>query len=258
MNDRSCLYYGHVMHHRLRPRAHRLRYRVYWLFLDLDEIEALSRRLWLFSYNKPNILSFFDRDHGDGSKTSIKLQIIRHLEAAGISGDGIKVQVLCMPRVMGYDFNPLTVYYCTHGDGELVAMIYEVNNTYGERHSYVVPAGNGDGDVRQRCEKGFYVSPFLGMKMSYRFRAKKPGGHIALGVGGYDDAGLIINTGLSGRRRALTDLGLARLLLTYPLLTLKVVASIYWHALVMWWQGFEIMAKPAPPENDITIIEKSK
>ena len=152
MTQASALYRGGVMHQRLRPRAHRLNYRVFWLLLDLAEIDELDRRLRWFSRNRFNLLSFHDRDHGDGSGAALRPQIEAFLGRAGIDiGEGA-VRLLTMPRVLGYVFNPISLYYCHQVDGRLAAMVYEVTSTFGVRHAYVIPVPETDqaaGLIRQ-------------------------------------------------------------------------------------------------------------
>lgn len=255
----SALYVGHVMHHRLRPKEHRLKHGVYWIMLDLDEASLLGKRLRLFSFNAGNLVSFRDSDHGDGSGRPLKKQIIGLLEGAGVTSEGVTVRILCMPRVFGYDFNPLSVYYCTDAQDRLVAMVYEVNNTFGERHTYVIPADRAGGEgVEQACDKQFYVSPFLEMDMSYRFRARSPGDTVSLTVQGYDADGPIIDTGLYGWRRPLTDGEIVKMLALLPLLTLKVIGAIHWHALKMWAKGFRLTSKPAAPDRLHTIVRSNR
>src|SRR5262249_48726005 len=130
----SAIYAGTVMHQRLRPRRHRLRYRVFSLLLDLDELDEVAARLRLLSRNRFNLFSFFDRDHGDGRREPLRMQIERRLAAAAIAPDGGAIRLLAMPRVLGYVFNPLSVYFCYRRTGVLAAVVYEVNNTFGERH----------------------------------------------------------------------------------------------------------------------------
>ncbi|HTO27933.1 MAG TPA: DUF1365 domain-containing protein, partial [Devosia sp.] len=146
----SGIYTGMVVHKRLRPRRHRLSYRVFSLLLDLDELPALSLR-WL-AVNRPGLLSFREADHGDGG--ALRPWVTARLAGAGIVADG-PVRLLCYPRMLGYVFNPLTVYFCHRQDESLAAVIYEVHNTHGERHAYVLPAG--EGTVRQSCAKAFFV-----------------------------------------------------------------------------------------------------
>ena len=172
---KSALYRGVVLHHRLRPKVHRLRYRLYWLLLDLDELPALHRSLRLFSFNRPNLLGFHERDHLDGSDTSLRTQIAAALAGANIPYDGGPIRVLCMPRALGSVFNPISVWFCHRKDESLAAMLYEVNNTFGERHSYLIPvAPDASGPIHQHCDKAFHVSPFMRMAMEYDFRVGIP------------------------------------------------------------------------------------
>ncbi|WP_045836350.1 DUF1365 domain-containing protein [Hyphomicrobium sp. 99] len=235
----SALYSGSVVHRRVRPVLHLLRYRVFWLLLDLGEIDKLSKTLWLFSRNRFNALSFYDRDYGDGGQASLYAQIQEHLRKANVSADG-KILLLSMPRILGYVFNPLSIYFCHDARGQLKAIVYEVHNTFGERHSYVIPVEGASGTINQRCEKAFYVSPFLGMDLRYAFSVVAPGERINVAIRGYDGSGLVIVTALSGSRRRLTDGALLAALLAFPFLTLKVMAAIHWHALRLYLKGLKV------------------
>src|ERR1700729_4075058 len=147
MRLRPTLSAGTVTHRRVRPRPHRLRYRVFWMLLDLDEIDRLPASLRLFSHNRFNALSFFDADHGDGSGRPLRDQVEDQLQAAGLATDGGAIRLLCMPRIFGYGFNPLSVYFCYRPDGLLAAVLYEVHNTFGERHGYLIRVEPGAGAV---------------------------------------------------------------------------------------------------------------
>src|SRR5262245_13953970 len=154
MTEPSCIYAGHVIHHRLRPRVHRLRYRVFWLLLDLDDIDHLAKKLRFFSRNRFNLFAFFERDFGDGTAVPLLTQAQTLLQRAGCQpGEVGTIKLLCMPRMLGYAFNPLSIYFCYRRDGALEAMIYEVHNTFGERHSYVIPGGGATSEVEQHCDK---------------------------------------------------------------------------------------------------------
>ena len=250
---KSALYTGAVMHHRLRPKEHRLRYSIFYLLLDLDEIDALANRLRLFSHNRFNLFSFHDRDHGEGTE-SPRDRIIRHLDQAGIETDG-PILLLTIPRILGYAFNPLSIYFCHNQQGDLSAIFYEVNNTFGQRHSYLIPVGDADeGTVTQHCDKRLYVSPFMAMGMDYRFRIGPPGENVALHITGSDDEGPLIVASFSGKRRPLRDGTLLRAFFSYPLLTLKVVAGIHWEALLLWAKGIRLHERPAPPHRPVTHV----
>lgn len=241
MMQSSGLYVGHVMHHRLRPRVHRLRYRVFWMLLDLDDIGGASARLRLFSRNRFNLFGFFDRDHGDGSAVPLRTQAEAMLRKAGCRPDRVAtIKLLCMPRIMGYSFNPLSVYFCYRQDGALEAVIYQVHNTFGERHSYAIPAFGATSKLEQSCNKDFFVSPFLGMDMSYTFQVSLPGASVSIAIHGKERGEPVIAASLSGKRQALTDAALLKAFVTHPLLTVKVVVAIHWHALRLVLKGFRI------------------
>jgi DUF1365 family protein len=229
----SALYTGWVMHRRLRPRAHRFRYRVFSLLLDLEELPDLSRRLWLFGWNRRALFSFHDSDHGDGRNLAAWLDA--QLAAAGISAPGPK-QVLCYPRILGYVFNPLSVWFCHDADGTLKAAIYEVHNTYGERHAYVLGC-DGAALERHACDKDFYVSPFLSQGCRYHFRTSPPGDRVSVAINEHEAGQPILSASFAGDRRPLSDGALLAMFLRYPLMTVKVVAAIHYEAVRLMLKG---------------------
>jgi DUF1365 family protein len=249
----SCLYESVVVHQRTRPVPHRLRYRIATLLLDLDELPALGKRLRMFGYNRPGAISFHERDHGDGAATGLRGWVEAQMRAAGLVPDGGPIRLLAMPRVLGHVFNPLSVFFCHRRDGGLAAILYEVNNTFGQRHSYLIPVAGADLPLRQSCDKAFYVSPFLPMQMRYRFRVEPPEELVSVGVYGDDAEGLLIAATLNGRRRALTDAALILTVLRMQLLAAKVVAGIHWEALKMWRKGLRLVRRPPPPPFPVTI-----
>jgi len=248
----SGLYPGIVSHTRLKPRRHSLRYRIFMLLLDLDELEALDRSLKLFSLKRLNLTGFDPRRHGDGSATPLKEQVEAQLAAAGIAHGG-PVRMLAMPRILGMGFNPLTVYFCHAADGALSAILYEVNNTFGERHSYLIPAEDRP-VVKQAASKGFYVSPFMDMDLSYAFRVRPPADQVQVLVDVDDAEGRVLATGFVAERQDLTDRNLARAWLTHPWMTVGVVGAIHWEALFIWLGGEKIRRRPAKPEWPVTVV----
>jgi DUF1365 family protein len=247
----AALYDGTVVHVRYRPVRHRLRYRLCWLLLDLD---AMPSRLRFFSRNRFNLISFHDSDHLDGSADP-RGQIEAAMSAAGLRPDGGPIRVLCMPRVLGHAFNPISVFFCHGRDGALRALFHEVHNTFGERHSYLIPVTEPLArTVRQTCDKAFYVSPFMRMEMTYDFRVRPPGETTAVAVNGSDKEGRLISASFAGRRRDLTDAAVAGILLRHGMLSLKILGAIHWEALKLWLKGLRLQPRPAPPADPVTVV----
>ncbi len=251
----SALYDGWVMHQRLRPRAHRLRYRILSLYLDLDEIDTLALRCRLFSRNRFNLLSFHDRDYGIGGRKSLRSQIEEHLARAGLPVAGGPIRVLTMPRILGLAFNPLSVFFCYRAEGDLAAILYEVNNTFGQRHAYLIPAKpSSDGVLRQACTKDFHVSPFMEMGLGYTFRLSPPAEKLALQIRVSDGKGLLLTAAHSAGRVAFSDAALLQAFLGHPLQMIRVLGGIHWEALRLWRKGMRIRPSPSPPEQPVTVI----
>ena len=250
----SALYLGSVMHQRLRPRVHRLRYRIFMALLDLDEIDGLDRDLALFSRGRFNLFSFYESDYGAGTSEPLRTQIERHMRAAGIAPDGGPIRLLTMPRMLGFAFNPVSLFFCHARNGALLAILYEVNNTFGERHGYFLPVSpDSQATIRQHCAKAFHVSPFMSMGLCYDFRVSPPAESVSLGITGSDEQGTIITAAFAARHHRLNDRALARAFVAYPLLTLKVVAGILWEALLLWRKGVGLHDHPSPPGHPVTI-----
>ena len=256
---RSALYVGAVMHRRLRPTVHQFRYRAFWLLIDLDELPALTARLRLFSHNRFNLFALHEADQGDGGTTPIRIQAERLLSEAGIDFAGGSIRLLCMPRTLGYSFNPISIYFCHRPGGELAAIIYEVHNTFGERHSYVASIETKSGEIRQNCRKSFYVSPFMDMDLAYHFRLTEPAERVAVGISASKGGERVLNASLTGLRRELTDGALLSIFLRMPLITAKVTLAIHWEALRLWLKGMRLRTRPAAPASHATLaINTSK
>ena len=253
----SCLYVGSVVHRRLRPRVHHFRYRAFWLLVDLDELPQLSGQLRLFSHNRPNIFSLYDSDHGDGTATPLRRQVERQLQLAGIDLAGGAIRLFCMPRTLGYCFNPLSIYFCYRPDGALAALIYQVHNTFGGRHSYLIAVQRDAGALHQRCRKTLYVSPFMDMNMSYEFRVTGPGARLAVAIGARAPEGPMFLAALAGSREELRDFNLMRRFFTVPAVTMKVMTAIHWEALRLWLKGMRYRSPPAAPASPISIAPVS-
>ncbi len=226
-STQSALYEGWVLHRRLSPRVHQFRYSVFSMLIDLDDLPVLDRTLKFFAWNRPGVVSFYDRDHGDGDDLRVWLR--RKLSESGIA-DAERIKVLCYPRLFGYVFNPISVWFCHRRDGSLAAIIYEVHNTFDERHAYVLPVTENGSMIRQRCAKEFYVSPFLSMDCGYEFYVLPPDDDVAITIHETEAGKPILRASFCGKRRALGNWSLLSALLRYPLMTLKVIAGIHLEA----------------------------
>ncbi len=251
----SALYFGRVIHKRLRPFRHRLDYRVFSVFLDLDEVPALASKTRLFSHNRWNVFSFYDRDHGPRDGSSLRRWLAPKLREAGIDLEGGRVRMLCFPRVLGYVFNPLSVWYCYDRNDRLVALLHEVRNTFGESHSYLLPVDGGSGDevIQQSCAKRFYVSPFIEMGATYGFTLRPPDERLSFAIKEDVASGPLLIATHTGERRSFDDRTLLRAAVSYPLMTLKVMAAIHWEALKIVRKGGTFFRRPAPPPQPVTI-----
>ena len=256
----SAIYEGPVVHERVRPRRHRLRYSVFSLLLDLDELPELDRRFRLFGYNRWAPLSFRDRDHGPTTGEALRSWVEGHLSDAGIEPDGGAIRLLCYPRMFGYAFNPLSVYFCYRQDGSLKDILYEVRNTHNERHTYVIPVtGTERAVIRQTCAKAMYVSPFIAMDAQYHFRIVAPCDQVNIVIREEDADGLLLAASFQGRARPITERALARILVRFPLMTVKIVAGIHWEACRLLLKGLPMFRhEPAAGPNQSTVVRPGK
>tara|TARA_R110000772_G_scaffold215694_2_gene326315 strand:- start:160992 stop:161774 length:783 start_codon:yes stop_codon:yes gene_type:complete len=254
----SAIYEGDVVHQRKRPKPHRLRYSVFSMLLDLDELPALPKVSRLFGHNRFALLAFHDRDHGPADGSALRPWAEQHLREAGIDPDGGPIRLLCYPRIFGYAFNPLSVFFCYRRSGALIAILYEVCNTFKERHTYVIPVADQSRPViKQSCAKALYVSPFIGMDASYQFRIVPPGETVRIIIRQEDSEGLLLAASFAGDRRPFSPRSLTRALVRFPLLTLKVMAGIHWEALKLWLKGLPVFQHSPAARRVQFSIEKN-
>ncbi len=247
----SCLYECRVHHARLSPRAHRFTYSIFLFALDLDELDALHRDLRLFSLQRHNLYSFRDDDYLPnheplhnamaqppvGRESGLKARVVAHLATRGIDLAGGRVLLVTLPRVFGYLFNPVSFYFCYDRRGEPVAALAEVTNTFREIKPYVFgPETRSGGSFRLRVPKHFYVSPFSDVDVAFDFNLGEPGGQLAVQIDDYEGGRRTLTSTLAGPRRELTDARLAWFTCRYPLLTLRIIGLIHWHALRLWFK----------------------
>lgn len=250
---RSSLYECHVMHARFAPKAHRFLYRIFLFAIDLDELPALHRRLPWFSHNRANLYSFRDRDYfpvteplhpasspkpapkSPDQTRSLKARVVAYLADCGVDLTEGRVVLVTLPRVLGYLFNPVSFYFCYDRTGACVAALAEVTNTFREVKLYFLGADRlQDGAFRLRVPKQFYVSPFSDVDVDFDFILRPPGERLAIQIDDYTGDARMLTSTLTGPRRELTGARLAWYMVKYPLLTLRIIALIHWHALILW------------------------
>ena len=243
------------MHRRLRPVGHRFVYRVFSVLVDLDDLPALDRRLRLFAHNRAGVFSLRDRDHGPRDGSPLRPWVEAACARFGVDIAGGRVFLHCFPRVLGVGFDPLSTYWCYGADGALKAILYEVKNTFGDQHGYLVPidvAPDPGQVLRHARDKIFHVSPFIGMQARYAFRVREPEETLALAINETGPEGGILVATHRGRRETLDDRRLLRAVLAYPFLTLKVLGGIHWEALKLWLKGVQFHSRPEPPSSGVS------
>jgi uncharacterized protein len=244
--DQCQLAFGQVRHSRLRPSIHAFVYPAFFLRVPIHALSQLTQNaqsMW-FGINKRSALSFFEKDHGDGAdnwRWVVQLLQSQQLEKPE------KVWLHCFARVFGYTFKPVSFWFCHRADDSLIAIVAEVNNTFGERHFYLLANAPKFGQTLS-ASKVFHVSPFCAIEGHYKFRFLNSATHTVARVDHSDDAGPLLLTSLSGKLSALTNATIARALLSYPLFTFGVMARIHWHALRLWLKRVPFFSKPEPPQ----------
>ena len=222
----SCIYNGNVIHKRFKPKEHFFKYKVFSLFIDLSELNELNNKLKFFSLNKFNLISFYEKDHGDRDGSSLFEWVKKNLINYEISTDNIKVKLLCYPRIFGYVFNPLSIFF-----------VYD----------------NNDNLIKNTCKKKFHVSPFIEMNCTYFFKILKPNNKISLIIDQYDDEGKLLYASQDGNRIDLNNKNLILSYLRHPLMTFKIIAAIHFEAFKLWIKGIKFVKKKLNIKNNISI-----
>ena len=276
---KSCLYECHVMHARFAPRSHRFLYRIFLFAIDLDEIDVIPRHIALFSHERRNVYSFRDRDFlpthepvypGTGSAAapqrppgevpglSLKQRVIAFAASHGVDIAGGRIVLVTLPRVAGYLFNPVSFYFCYDRHGAPAATIAEVTNTFREVKPYFLGPPcldheTGANTFRLRVPKHFYVSPYSDVDVAFDFVLRLPGSRLSVQIDDYAGVDRTLTSTLTGERRELTSLRLAWFTVKYPLITLRVITLIHWHALLLWWKRVPWFAKTARASEQKTL-----
>lgn len=265
----SALYQGTIVHARWKPVMHRFRYEVFQWLLDLDELPAISKRLSLFSYNRPNVTSVLDRDYLDAEGAGLPAAVRHFVAASGVTAPVAKIFALTNARVFGYVFNPVSWFYCYDSAGSLLCIVAEVNNTFGDSHRYVLDhrtaATPGPGPwptepgAAHEAWKLLHVSPFASMQCRYRFEFPtlpdaRTGSPLEVRMEVNERGGKFFRARLQLKRVALDDLHIAFYLLRFPFITASIITQIHWQAL-------RIKLKGAPfhhrPKYDPALVLKS-
>jgi len=249
----SCIYNGEVTHTRFKPVRHFLKYKTFSLLIDLDEINLLDKSIGIFSYNKFNIFSFFDKDHGDRDGGNLKDWVISNLKKFQINENITNIKILCYPRILGYVFNPLSIFYCYEKD-KLVAIFYEVKNTFNEQHTYIFKIKNNE-EIIQKCRKKFYVSPFMDMETFYNFKLLNPNDKLSVFIKQTDADGTILTATQTGDKKEFSFKQLAINFLKYPLMTIKIISSIHYEALLLWKKGAIYRKREVKLKNNLSFEE---
>jgi len=249
----SCIYNGTVVHKRYKPKEHFFKYSVFSLLLDLSELEILNDKISFFSFNKFNLISFFEKDHGNRDGSSLVGWVKNNLEENKISIENIKIKLLCYPRIFGYVFNPLSIFFVYDQNEKLVSILYEVKNTFGEQHTYVFKIDNENNLIQNTCSKKFHVSPFIDMDCNYFFRILKPGERLSVVIDQYDQIGKILYASQDGKKADLTGTELIKSYLKHPLMTFKIISAIHFEAFKLWIKGIKLVKKKFKVKNNLTV-----
>ena len=255
MIKNSVIYNGKVIHRRFKPKEHYFKYNVFSLLIDLDELEIIQNKIKIFSYNKFNIISFYETDHGPRDGTSLKKWIIKNLKDIGINNENIQIKLLCYPRIFGYAFNPLSVFFIYDQNSRLISILYEVKNTFGEQHTYIFKTDD-DKIIINNCSKKFHVSPFIEMECHYYFRVLKPSDKISVIIDQSDKDGKLLYASQDGNARELNEKNLIISYISHPLMTFKIIVAIHYEALKLWLKGIKFVKKKFNIKNNMSIEEK--
>ena len=249
----SCIYSGFVTHRRFKPKRHFFTYKTFSLLIDLNEIKNLEKKIKFFSYNKFNILSFYDVDHGPRDGSSLVNWVKNTLLNAKINVGSGTIKLLCYPRFFGYVFNPLSIFYCYNENSQLKAILYEVKNTFNEQHTYVFAASPHSDLILHKCDKKFYVSPFMEMKTFYNFRLINPGKNLNIFIKQRDNEGTLLTACQVGKKIEMSSKNLLIQFLKHPLMSFKVILAIHFEALRLWMKGVKHVKRKIKIKNNFSI-----
>ena len=247
----SFIYNGTVIHKRFKPKIHFFKYKVFSLLLDLSDLNRLDKDISFFSYNTFNLISFFDKDHGERDGSSLFEWVKKNLVENNINSENIKIKLLCYPRIFGYVFNPLSVFFVYDNQENLISILYEVKNTFGEQHTYIFKVENNN-LLQHNCSKKFHVSPFIEMNCNYFFKILKPAEKISVIIDQYQLDDKIFFASQDGRRVDFNSKELLKSYIKHPLMTFKIISAIHFEAFKLWAKGIKFVKKKFKIKNNIT------
>ena len=252
MFSNSCIYNGSVIHKRFKPKEHFFKYSVFSLLIDLAELKEIEKKINFFSYNKFNLISFFDIDHGPRDGSSLEDWVKQNLKTIGILNKSVKIRLLCYPRIFGYVFNPLSIFFIYDENDQLISILYEVKNTFGEQHTYVFKTEKGKNLIENNCNKKFHVSPFIEMDCKYFFKILLPENKLSVIINQNDDTGKLLYASQDGIKKKLNNKNLIISYITHPLMTFKIIGAIHYEALKLWLKGIKFVKKKIKLKNNIS------
>tara|TARA_Y100001936_G_C15882061_1_gene563339 strand:- start:77 stop:838 length:762 start_codon:yes stop_codon:yes gene_type:complete len=248
----SSIYNGTVIHKRFKPKTHFFEYSVFSLLIDLSELNKLDKQIKFFSFNKFNLVSFFEKDHGSRDGKPLIEWVKKNLDANNIYSKDIKIKLLCYPRIFGYVFNPLSVFFIYDTEERLISILYEVKNTFGEQHTYIFKVEDDVKFFQHNCLKKLHVSPFIEMNCNYFFKILKPGEKISVIINQYQENEKILYASQDGKRVDFNSKELLKSYLKHPLMTFKIISAIHYEAFKLWTKGIKFIKKKLKIKNNIT------
>ena len=248
----TCIYRGFVTHRRFKPVRHYFSYKTFSILFNLSELEELHKKIGIFSFNKFNIFSFYNKDHGSRDGSDLTEWVKTNLKKYNLNFNISKIKLLCFPRIFGYVFNPLSIFYCYEGN-ILKAILYEVKNTFNEQHTYVFPVADNLKIITQQCNKKFYVSPFIEMDTLYNFRLTEPGENIKILIKQTDKIDKVLVACQVGKKQPMSLKQLIINFFIHPMMTLKIILSVHYEALRLWKKGVIFQKREVKIKNNISL-----
>ena len=255
MIKESYIYTAKVIHRRFKPKEHYFKYKTFSILLDLNETKFINKNINFFSYNKFNLMSFYDKDHGPRDGSSLIDWVKINLKSVGVNDSEIKIKILCYPRILGYVFNPLSIFFVYDLKSKLISVLYEVKNTFGEQHTYVFKVNENSEILKNNCEKKFYVSPFMDLNSEYYFKILNPDKSLSVIIDQRDKDGKLLFASQDGVRSNLNSKNLIFSYLKHPFMTFKIISAIHFEALRLWLKGIKLVKKKVKIKNNISFEE---